>query len=54
MRLPTAALAARRAFAAASHSGHEGGGQCVFTVTPEQTQTLFDVTQVHLGPVVEH
>lgn len=27
MRLATAALAARRALAAASHSGHEGGGQ---------------------------
>ncbi|XP_003964972.1 cytochrome c oxidase subunit 6A2, mitochondrial [Takifugu rubripes] len=27
MRLSTAALAARRAFAAASHSGHEGGAR---------------------------
>lgn len=38
MSLPSAALAARRVFAAASHSGHEGGGQCVFTLTFNQTQ----------------
>lgn len=38
MSLPSAALAARRMFAAASHSGHEGGGQCVFTLTFNQTQ----------------
>lgn len=40
MRLSTAALAARRVFAATSHSAHEGGGQCVFTATFQQTQAL--------------
>ncbi|TWW70334.1 Cytochrome c oxidase subunit 6A, mitochondrial [Takifugu flavidus] len=40
MRLSTAALAARRAFAAASHSGHEGGGQCVFAVRNDLSSSM--------------
>lgn len=34
------ALAARRVFAAASHSSHEGGGQCVFPVALIQPKCL--------------
>lgn len=38
MSASSAALAARRVLAAASHSSHEGGGQCLFTASFSQTQ----------------
>lgn len=60
MSLSPAALAARRVFAAASHSSHEGGGQCVFPDPFKQTKwlKLLDLTSLHtqvaLQTLVKH
>lgn len=43
MSVPPVALAARRVIAAASHSSHEGGGKCVFTVS----LTTTNKTEMH-------